>query len=160
MPIMQSKQSGVTLIELLLACVVGALLMTGLFKMMNAGLAAQTYVTQTNDATQQARFALGRMESVIRTAASSPLSASQSTLIDLDTTRFCWNNAQQSLRETSTTDATCTAGSIIAEEVISFSASRLRGGYSPDIAKISLTLAGANNAPMQFISETRIGAFQ
>ncbi len=126
-------QRGLTLIELLVAVAIAALVVAALNSVVALGLNAQASGRQTNELVYQARFALERMAAAYRGATWS-------------TTLYCLDGTN--LREitfTTTPPASCTGGAVIATNVSDFSA-QLRAGVGPN--------AGAVDRPAVTLSLT------
>ena len=80
----RARQRGLTLLELLLALALGALLMTAVLPLLNGAMAAATAPSATDqpDLDRQAAFALGRIAQAVRATAPTTL-ATPTTLLDL-----------------------------------------------------------------------------
>ena len=80
----RARQRGLTLLELLLALALGALLMTAVLPLLNGAMAAATAPSTTDqpDLDRQAEFALGRIAQAVRATAPTTLTT-PTTLLDL-----------------------------------------------------------------------------
>lgn len=149
-------QRGVTLIELLFAVALGAILLAALNSLVKLGLDAQIAGRDSNELAYQGRFALERMAAQARATAPAVLaSPAPNTTGDWFAPPGCTGaacvmyclNANSQLIETTTLDAGCGGGSVIAQNVSAFSAT-LPAGMGPvdrSLAVLSLTLAGAGS---------------
>ena len=143
------SQRGLTLIELLIAVTLAVFVLAALNSVVSLGLNAQASGRQANELVYQGRFALDRMAAKARGTPPKLLAA----LASADTTgnwfstatppaMYCRNSGNQLLRETVDTDAGCTGGAVIANNVTAFSA-QLPAGAGPvddPMATLSLTL--------------------
>lgn len=154
-------QCGLTLMELLIAMSIAALLAAPLgFAVLNA-LAAQSVAGDTNDVAQQARFALQRMEAAVRRTAPHTLAAKAAgTSADwFAPVAFCLA-ANSSLIETTPADTTCTSSSapVIAAGVSVFSVQTFTAGAAASpVIEIQLSVTGASGQSIALTSHTRLG---
>ena len=154
-------QRGLTLIEMLIALAVAALLAAPLGAAVINALKVQTVAGDTNDVAQQARFALQRMEAAVRRTAPHTLAAKAAdTSADwLAPTAFCLR-ANNRLIETTPADAGCNSNSapVIAEGVSAFSVqSYSAGSGAGQVIELHLVLAGASGQSIDLTSRTRLG---
>lgn len=165
------QQRGITLIELLLATAISAILLAGINGLAKLGLDAQTNGRAANELAYQGRFALERIADVARGRApkvltTTPaanttgywLSVMNTTCTSLVTcTMFC-RNANNQLIETTTSDTACSGTTVIARNVTAFTASLPTGTGPVDrsIAVISLTLSDGGNT-LNLSSSVRLG---
>jgi prepilin-type N-terminal cleavage/methylation domain-containing protein len=147
-----ARQRGVTLIELLIGLVIGAIVLGAINGLAKLGADAQTSGRALNELTYQGRFALERISDRARQVAPKPLSApAANTTGDWFAPTGCTAaacvmyclNGSGLLIETTTADTTCTGTTVIAGNVSAFSAAVPAGAGAVDrpIAVISLTLA-------------------
>ena len=152
-----ASQRGISLIELLLATAVGAILLAGLNSVVKLGLDAQTTGRASNEIAYQGNFALQRMADkalalapkVLITPAAgttgnwfAPTGCSGTACV-----MYCRNVSNQ-LIESTTADTTCSGSTIIASNVTAFSAQLLSGANAADdpMANLSLTLTNGNSS--------------
>lgn len=155
-----ANQRGITLIELVLAVAISAIIMAALNGLVKLGLDAQAAGRGANELAYQGRFTLERITD--KASATSPKElntpATNSTGTWFDPTMYC-RNASNQLIETTTTDTACTGTTIIASNVSAFSAAlpASMGAVDRSIAQISITLSDANNNTASFTSYVRLG---
>ncbi len=169
---LQSKsghtQRGVTLIELMLATLVGVILLAGLNSVVKLGLDAQTAGRNSNELAYQGRFALERMVDKARSLAPKILTTpTANTTGDWFAPSGCTGaacvmycrNATNQLIETTTSDNACTGTTVIASNVSAFSAALpvSMGGVDRSIAVLSLTLNDSANNTITLSSNIRLG---
>jgi len=158
----REPQQGMTLVEVLLATAIGAVLLGALTRAVTEGLQAQTVSRETNDYTYQARLAMDRMATKARSVAPHALSTPPaSTSGDwFSPTMYCLNAGTKRLIETVTTDASCSGTTALADNVTAFSA-RLPTGTGPldePAAALTLTLTGASGQQSTTLTTTlRLG---
>jgi prepilin-type N-terminal cleavage/methylation domain-containing protein len=145
-----SSQRGMTLIELVLATLIGAIILAALNGLVKLGLDAQTGVRDSNELAYQGRFALERIGTVARATPPSMLSPlpvgttntgtwfAPTGCIGAACVMYCLNAANQ-LIETTTADAACGGTTVLAGNVTTFLPT-IGPGTRPD-AVLSLTLA-------------------
>ena len=137
------REAGLTLIELLVAVVIGAVVLAALNSVVSLGLRTQSAGTQANDLLYQGQFALERMVDAARGVAPQLLTtpAADSTGDWFAPARFCRNAADQ-LIETTTADNTCAGSTVIASNVTAFSAQlpSNAGAVDKPLGVLSLTL--------------------
>jgi len=166
-----SYQHGITLVELVLAVAISAILMGALNGLVKLGLDAQSAGLGANELAYQGRFALERITNYARSLPPKPLSTipaanttgywfSTSDIACSSTNNcvmYCRNAANQ-LIETTTSDTACTGTAVIANNVTEFSATlpASMGAVDRSIAVISLTLTNANNTA-SFSTNIRLG---
>jgi len=147
-----------SLIELLIAVAIGALVLAGLNSVVSLGLKAEADGRQQNELVFQARFALERM--VTRARGVSP------TLLATPTAGTTGNwfspvmycrNASSQLIETTTADTSCSGTTVIASNVSAFSASLPAGAGPVDrpLAALSLSLT-TGTTPQVVTLSTRV----
>jgi len=142
-------QGGLTLIEVLIAMALAAIVLAALDSVVMLGLQAHASNRQANELAYQARFALDKIAARARSATPKPLATpSPATTGDwFSPTMFCLNSANR-LVETAVSDTTCTAGAVIANNVIAFSAQLPAGAGPVDDPAVTLSLTlQAKNAP-------------
>ena len=155
------SQAGFTLIELVIAVAVGALVLAGLHSVVSLGLRAQAEGGQSNELLYQGQFALKRMLDTSRSVAPKRLTtpAANSTGDWFAPAMYCRNTSSQ-LIETTTADAACTGTTVIAANVTAFSAA-LPGGAGPldrPAGVLSLTLTHSAAAqPVTLTTSVRLG---
>lgn len=169
---LKKSQSGMTLIELVLAMAVSAILMAALNDVVKLGLDAQTVGRGNNELAYHGSFALEKISDKGRSLAPKNLTTSPAA----NTTGFWFSvsdtacssttscvmyclNASNQLIESVTSDTGCTGTNVIARNVSSFSASLpdSAGAIDKSIVKISLSLTGANNNTLNLNSNIRMG---
>ncbi len=153
------SQRGLTLIELMLAVAVAAIVLGGLSGVLLVGLEAQASGRQANEVLYQGRFAMDRMIAKARATApkllTTPLAGTSGDWFS--PTMYCLQSGDR-LVETTVSDAACTGSSVIAESVIAFSA-QLPSGAGPldePVAVLSLTLQ-SGGAPIALTTSVRLG---
>jgi prepilin-type N-terminal cleavage/methylation domain-containing protein len=167
-----ANQRGMTLIELVLAMAISAIIMLALNGLVKLGLDAQTAGRGTNELTYQGRFALEHIADVARGLTPRNLTTIPAT----NTTGYwfaisntaCSNtnscmmyclNASRQLIETVSNDTTCAGTTVIANNVSTFSATlpTNMGAVDRSIVEIKLTLSDANNNTASFSTAIRLG---
>jgi prepilin-type N-terminal cleavage/methylation domain-containing protein len=152
------SQRGMTLIELVLATLIGAIILAAINGLVKLGLDAQTAGRSANELAYQGRFALARITDKARATAPKTLTTPAATTNTGDwfaPTMYCSNAANQ-LIETTTADAACNGGTVLAGNVTIFSASAVIGTGTRPAAKLSLTLANAGST-ITLVSSVRLG---
>jgi prepilin-type N-terminal cleavage/methylation domain-containing protein len=162
-----TRQRGVTLIELLMAMVIGTIVLAAINGLVNLGLTAQSSGRAVNELTYQGRFALERIADKARALAPKVLTtpAANSTgdwLAPAGCTgaaciMVCRNGSSQ-LIETSTADNSCSGTTVIASNVSAFAAALPVGMGAVDrsLAVISITMnTGADTVAIA--SSIRLG---
>ncbi len=136
-------QAGLTVIELMIAVTIGAIILAALNSVVSLGVRAQTAGTQANDLLYQGQFALERMAGAARGVAPQLLTtpAANSTGGWFAPAMFC-RNAGNQLIETTTADNTCAGSTVIASSVTAFSAQlpSNAGAVDKPLGVLSLTL--------------------
>ncbi len=162
-----SSQRGMTLIELLIATAIGAILLAAMNGLVKLGLDAQAAGRSANELAYQGRFALERITARARATAPKVLTAAgANTSGDWFAPTGCTGaacvmycrNADSELRETTTANADCNLGTVLAGNVTAFAAT-LPAPVSPPgrpAAVLSLTLAAAGNT-VTLSSSIRLG---
>jgi prepilin-type N-terminal cleavage/methylation domain-containing protein len=160
-------QRGVTLVELLMAVVISALVLAAINGLVKLGLDAQTSGRAVNELTYQGRFALERISDKARALTPKALTTpAANTTGDWLAPSGCTGaacvmicrNASSQLIETSTADNTCGATTVIANNVSAFAAALPagRGAVDRSMAVISMTLSmGTDTVAMA--SSMRLG---
>lgn len=154
-----SSQQGITLIELLLATAISAILLASINSLVKLGLDAQAAGRSTNELAYESRFAMERMADKVRTTAPKVLTipAAGTTGDWFSPVMYC-RNAGNQLIETTTADTACTGTTVISSNVSAFSA-QLPAGMGPvdrSIAVLSLTVTNAG-ATLTLDSSIRLG---
>ena len=168
MKLKPSSQLGMTLIELVLAMAISAIIMAALNGLVKLGLDAQTAGRGSNELAYQGRFALERMTDKARSLAPKVLTTpSANTTGDWFAPSGCTSaacvmycrNATNQLIETTTTDTSCTGTAVIASNVSAFTAAlpANMGAVDRSIAVISLSLSDADNNAASFSASIRLG---
>ena len=143
-----ASSRGLTLIELMIAMAIGALVLASLNSVVALGLKAQAEGRIANDLAYQGQFALDRMVAKARSATPQALStpAANTTGSWFTPTMYCLNASQQ-LIETATTDVGCTGTTVIASKVTGFSAQQPAspGPVDDPVALLGLTLSDAGS---------------
>lgn len=155
-----SLQHGMTLVELVLAMAISAILMGALNGLVKLGLDAQAAGRGSNELAYQGHFALERMTDKARATNPKVLNtpATNSTGTWFAPTMYC-RNASNQLIETTTSDTACVGTTVIASNVSTFSATlpASMGAVDRSIAVISLTLDNSANNTMTLSSSMRLG---
>jgi prepilin-type N-terminal cleavage/methylation domain-containing protein len=164
-------QAGMTLVELLIAVAIGAIVLAALNSVVSLGLQAQASGRQGNEFVFQARFALERM---ITTARSVPPQLALATptagttgnwfcspvpVCNVVNVMYC-RNASSELIETTTGDNGCTGTKVIARNVGAFSAllPSSAGPVDAPVAALSLTLTdSAASQTVTLSTSVRLG---
>jgi prepilin-type N-terminal cleavage/methylation domain-containing protein len=137
------NQAGLTLLELVIAVAIGALVLASLHSVVSLGLRAQAEGAQSNELLYQGQFALTRMVDTARSVVPKLLTtpAADSTGNWFAPAKYC-RNASSQLIETTTADVGCTGTTVIASNVSAFSATLPSGAGPVDepTGVISLTL--------------------
>jgi prepilin-type N-terminal cleavage/methylation domain-containing protein len=162
-----ASQRGLTLIEVLVATAIGAVLLAAINGLVKFGLDAQTEGRNANELAYQGRFALERIAGVARATAPkvlgtpaadtsgdwfAPSGCSGNACI-----MYCRNAANQ-LIETTSADTGCTGTTVIATNVSAFSA-QLPAGMGPvdrSTGVFSLTMSRGTRT-QSFSSSIRLG---
>jgi Tfp pilus assembly protein PilW len=144
-----------TLIELVIATAIGALVLAGLHSVVSLGLRAQAEGGQANELLYQGQFALERMVDKARSTAPKLLTtpAANSTGTWFAPAKYC-RNASSQLIETTTTDAACTGTTVIASNVTAFSATLPSGAGPVDEPAGVLSLTLTHSAAAQAVTLT------
>lgn len=154
------RQRGITLVELLIATAIGAVLLAGLSSVARQGLLSRAQVRDSNEAVYQARFALQRVAAAAKTTAPHTLlpPAANTSGNWFDPAYFCVN-ATNALIETVIADTACGGTQVIAERVNSFSATLPVGAGALDAltAMVAVTVNVPGNAPLTFNERVRLG---
>ena len=155
-------QRGLTLIEMLIALAVAALLAAPLGAAVINALKVQTVAGDTNDVAQQARFALQRMEAAVRRTAPHTLAAKAAgTSADwLAPVTFCLRVNSKAVIETTPADTNCVSNSapVIAEGVTAFSVQSFDAGSGAgQVIELQLVLTAASGQSIDLTSRTRLG---
>jgi len=153
------SQRGFTLVELIVAAAVAAIVLVPLAGAMRDALTAQTVANEVNDVSQQARFAMRRMVTAVQRTAPHTLSAKVATTTAdwLDVT-YCLNGSGQII-ETTALDLLCTLSStVVADRVTAFSVQTYAAGANAQtVIEIQLTITGAGGQRADLTSHTRLG---
>ena len=152
-----------TLIELLIALAIGAIVLAALNSVVSLGLQAQASGRQGNELVFQARFALERMVTTARSVPPKLLTAppvgNATTVNWFSPIMYCLNGSSQ-LIETTTTDAGCTGTTVIANKVTAFSAQlpANAGPVDDPAANLSVTLTDTvSNNTITLATSVRLG---
>lgn len=158
--IARDRCGGFTLVELLIATAIGALLLAGLSSVARLGVLSRTKVRDNSEAVYQARFALQRVAAAAKATAPHTLlpPAANTSGNWFDPAYFCVNPAS-ALVETIVTDTACSGTQVIAERVSSFSATQPVGAGALDAmtAVVAVTLNVPGNTPLSFSERVRLG---
>jgi prepilin-type N-terminal cleavage/methylation domain-containing protein len=160
-----SSQRGMTLIELVLATLIGAIILAAINGLVKLGLDAQTAGRSANELAYQGSFALERITDKARATAPKTLTTpalktsgdwfAPTGCTGAACVMYCSNAANQ-LIETTTADAACNGGTVLAGNVTLFSASAVPGVGTRPAAVLSLTLANAGST-VKLASSVRLG---
>jgi len=160
------SQRGMTLIELVLATLIGAIILAAINGLVKLGLDAQTAKRGANELAYQGSFALARITDKARATAPKTLTTPAVTTTTGDwfaptgctgaaCVMYCSNAANQ-LIETTTADTACGGATVLAGNVTLFSASAVIGVGTRPAAVLSLTLANAGSTII-LSSSVRLG---
>ena len=153
-------QSGFTLVEVLIAAVIAAILIVPLANTLREALSARRLASETDDVAQQARFAMQRMVAAVqRTAPHALSSKTANTTADwLSPVTYCLNGAGQ-LLETTPLDSLCALGTtVVADGVSAFSVQTFAAGANAaTVIEIQLTVTGTGGQSVALTSHTRLG---
>ena len=169
MTVTRQTQSGMTLLELLIAVILGAIVLAALGSVVSLGLQAQVTGRQQNELVYQGRFALERMVDRARSVVPKLLTApaagttgdwfAPAGCVGAACVMYCRNAANQII-ETTTADAACAGATVIASNVTAFSAALIAGVGPVDrpTGSLSLTLTHSNAPqPVTLTSSVRLG---
>ncbi len=137
------KQSGLMLIEVMFAVVIGAIILAALNSLVKLGLDAYTSGRGTNEITYQGTFALQRMATKASSLAPKLLSTTPAANTSGDwlaPTMYCLKSGNL-LIETTTADSTCTGTTVIANNVTSFTVQAPSNTGAVDDPTLNLTLS-------------------
>jgi prepilin-type N-terminal cleavage/methylation domain-containing protein len=158
-----SSQRGMTLIELVLATLIGAIILAAINGLVKLGLDAQTAGRGANELAYQGRFALERITDKARATAPKILTTPAANTsgdwfaptgcIGAACVMYCLNAANQ-LIETATADTACGGATVLAGNVTVFAAA-IGPGTRP-VAVLSLTLSNAGST-VTLSSSVRLG---
>lgn len=161
------SQRGMTLIELLIATAIGAIILAAINGLVKLGLDAQTAGRSANELAYQGRFVLERITDKARAIAPKTLATPAANTsgdwfapagcIGAACVMYCRNAANQMI-ETTTADTVCSGTTVIASNVTAFSATlpAAMGPVGWSIAVLSLTLANAGST-LTLSSSVRLG---
>jgi prepilin-type N-terminal cleavage/methylation domain-containing protein len=162
-------QSGMTLIELVFAIAMGAVVLAALGSVLNLGFEAQVTGRQQNELVYQARFALERMVTRARSLAPKQLTApaagttgtwfAPAGCAGAACVMYCRNAGNQVI-ETTTADAACAGTTVIASNVTAFSAAPVTTTRPVDrpAGVLSLTVSHADAPqPVTLTTSIRLG---
>lgn len=149
-----------TLVELLIATAIGALLLAGLTSVARQGVQSRAMTRDNDEAIYQARFALQRVVAAARATAPHTLlpPAAKTSGNWFDPAYFCVN-AASALIETTTADTGCTGTQVIAERVSDLAATLPIGAGALDsmTAVVAVTLDVPGGAALTYSERMRLG---
>jgi len=169
------RQRGLTLIELMAAVAIGAIILAALNSLVELGLSAQSAGQGANELAYQGQFALARMTAQARSVAPKLLSTpaanttgdwfAPSGCSGAACVMYCLNTSSNHLIETTTADTGCTGTTVIASRVSAFSAQTLlqaavanSGPADDPVAVLSLTLTdAASKSSVTLATSVRLG---
>jgi hypothetical protein len=162
-----TRQGGMTLIELVLACVIGAIVLASLQSVVKLGLDAQGGGRGANELAYQGGFALARISdkagATVPKLLATPAAGSTgnwfapSGCVGAACVMYCRNGASE-LIETTSGDTACNGGTVIANRVSAFAAT-LPSGMGPlerQRGQLSLSLSDGNTA-LGLATSVRLG---
>ncbi len=153
-------QSGLTLLEVLLATVIAAILVAPLSLVVRDAVTAQAVAGAVNGVGEQARFAMQRMTAAVRnTPAATVLGAKAADTTGdwLAPVMFCLSGSGKVV-ETIPADTGCAGSAVIADGATGFSVQTFSAGTgAAPVIEIQLTLAGSEGAAVALTSRTRLG---
>jgi prepilin-type N-terminal cleavage/methylation domain-containing protein len=161
------SQRGMTLIELVLATLIGAIILAAINGLVKLGLDAQTAGRSANELVYQGRFALERITDKARAIAPKTLTTlvadtsgdwfAPAGCIGAACVMYCRNAANQLLIETTTADTACSGTTVLAGNVTAFSAKLpVAMGTVRPVAMLNLTLSNAGST-VTLSSSVRLG---
>jgi prepilin-type N-terminal cleavage/methylation domain-containing protein len=163
----RTAQRGLTLIELMVASIIGAILLGALHSLVKLGLDAQGSGRSGNELAYQGRFALARISnranSTLPKLLSTPAAGSTgnwfapSGCSGAACVMYCRNAASQ-LIETSSSDTVCSGSTVIANQVSAFAAT-LPAGMGPlerPRGQLSLSLSDGSSS-LNLVTSVRLG---
>jgi len=155
-----ARQAGLTLVELMMALAIAALLVTGLNGFIMLGLDAKATARQSNELLYQGSFALERIVAAARATAPKPLSVptlANTTGDWFSPKMYCLKGGNR-LVETTTSDTSCTGSNTVANNVIALSAQPAAvGPVDEPVGTVTLTLQGTG-AAVVLTASFRLGA--
>ena len=154
-------QPGFTLIELMISLALAALLVAPLSTLVVNALTAQGVAGAINDVSQDARFAMRRIEAAVRATAPGVLAAKGATTTGswLSPVAFCLRS-NKNLVETTPADTGCNSSTTrtIAANVTAFNVQQFNAGAGAvQVIEISMTVTGAGGQAIALTSRTRLG---
>ena len=151
----RTLRAGQTLIELVIAVAIGALVLAGLGSVVLLGLSAQSAGGQANELLYQGQFALERMLKTARSVSpkllATPTAGTTGNWFSAVNVMYCMNGSSQ-LIETTPADSGCTGTTVIASNVTAFSAQLVAGAGPVDRPAGTLSLTLAHSAAPQTVS--------
>ncbi len=150
------KQRGMTLVELLVAAAVGALLLAALVQVARLGTQARAPLHDTSEALYQGKFAMQRISAAAAAAAPAALltPGAKTSGNWFGTVMFCVN-AAGSLIETTPADTACAGSTVVAERVSAFTVAvpATAGASDGEVADVSLSLTGPGGGGATTLAE-------
>jgi prepilin-type N-terminal cleavage/methylation domain-containing protein len=162
-----THQRGVTLIEVMIAMIISAIVLAGINRLVKLGSDAAATGRATNELTYQGRFALERITDTARLVPPKSLSAAAANstgnwfaptgCVGTACVMYCLNAGSQ-LIETITSDTPCVGTTVIANGVVAFTAALpgSAGAVDRAIAIVSVTLSDGVNS-VDLSSSIRLG---
>ena len=164
----RSPQGGLSLVELMIAVAVGALILAGLNSVVGLSIDAQTFGRGANERAYQGSFFVERVVDKARALAPKALATPPA-----NTTgdwfapagcaagaclMYCRNGASQ-LIETTTSDTACTGTTVVANNVSAFSAAlpATMGAIDRHGGTITLTITDSSGASTTLSATMRLG---
>jgi Tfp pilus assembly protein FimT len=148
---------GITLVELLFAVALAAIVTAGLGSLTGLLLQTQTHSHASHELANQARFALNRVVATVRIGSAATSSASAPQLVvtvGARTLSYAYNAATSQLSET---DSASGATSVIATNVSAFGATLATRIAAPAGYTAPLTSGGALAVPVAQVNLTLAG---
>ena len=156
----RTRQSGMSLLELTVAVLIGALLLTGLFQVAGLTLRSGSQGHGVNELAYQGEYALERIAEAARGQAPHQLStpAAGSTGDWFAPLMYCLNTGSRQLIETTTADLACSGSAVLAQNVSSFVSSLpSMGPVDRHSGIFTLTLSDTAGHGMTLTTQVRLG---
>ena len=150
---MKSGQQGVSLVELLFAVAMAALVTAALGSLVGLLAQTQTQSHTSHELAQQARFALTRVTGTLRAGSAAVVSGSSPQLVVTVGTRTVSYAFSAGTSQLSETDSASGVTSVIATDVSAFSAVLANRATKP-ASYGALTVGGALTAPVARVDLT------
>lgn len=148
---------GFTLIELCLATAIGALLLAALVHVARLSTESKAELSGATEQRLEADFVMQRLRAAAKAATVGSVypAANGDTGLWLAPKRFCINSAQ-ALVETTSSDANCSQGEVIAERVqsLAINLSEAQGALDAPVALMTVALTRADGTESYALSQS------